>query len=110
MGVITELELELETLRERSEFRGEIICKLQDELNILEREAEQNRRMINGLKLNNGKLTLERKELLDENMKLKEELARIKAMDMFEFANHYCTDEENAECGHRLARSLLGGK
>ena len=70
------------------------------------------------------KLILENKELkrqldeaTDENLKRIEESNRlfcelqdIKHMGVWEFANRYCSDEENAEAGRQLARSLLGGK
>lgn len=70
----------------------------------------------------NEKLILENKELkrqldeaTDENLKRIEESNRlfcelqdIKHMGVWEFANKYCSDEQNAEAGKQLARSLLG--
>lgn len=83
----------------------------------LEAENERLTRMVNGVKLNNGKLTIERNELLDKvhflDQKCKayhKEVLDIIHMDMWEFANTYCTDNQLEEAGHQLARSLLGGK
>ena len=56
-------------------------------------------RMCNGVKLNNSKLTQERNNAVDE-------LNRIKALGMYEFADKYCTSDESEEAGHQLARSL----
>ena len=56
-------------------------------------------RMCNGVKLNNSKLTQERNNAVDE-------LNRIKALGMYEFADKYCTSDELEEAGHQLARSL----
>lgn len=56
-------------------------------------------RMCNGVKLNNSKLTQERNNAVDE-------LNRIKALGMYEFADKYCTSDELKEAGHQLARSL----
>ncbi len=39
--------------------------------------------------------------------KLSCELQDIKSLGVWEFANLYCTDEENAEAAHMLAKSLL---
>lgn len=72
----------------------------------LKEKQERNRKMINGLKLNNSKLTLERNELLEENLRLKRELNEIKSLSMFEFASRYCNDKELEEAGHAFARSL----
>ena len=58
-------------------------------------------KMCNGVKLNNSKLTQERNNAIDE-------LNRIKALGMYEFADKYCNSEELEEAGHQLARSLLG--
>ncbi len=56
-------------------------------------------KMCNGVKLNNSKLTQERNNAIDE-------LNRIKALGMYEFADKYCTSDELKEAGHQLARSL----
>lgn len=73
----------------------------------------------------NEKLVLKNKELkkqydefyekeyiarIEECNRLWSELFDIKHMGVWEFANKYCSDEENAEAGRQLARSLLGGK
>ena len=60
-------------------------------------------RMCNGVKLNNSKLTQERNNAVDE-------LNRIKALGMYEFADKYCTSDELEEAGHQLARSLGVGQ
>jgi len=85
------------------------VKEIQLENEELKCKLETNRRLINGLKLNNSKLTLERKELLEENAQLKRELAEIKNMGVWEFARKHCSDEENAEAGHQFAKALLGG-
>ena len=59
-------------------------------------------RMVNGLKLNNSKLTIERNQLV-------EELQTIKAMSMFEFSAKYCSPEQQAKDGEAFAKALLGG-
>lgn len=69
----------------------------------LQRKLTQKERILQGVKLNNSSLTLERNNAIDE-------LNRIKALGMYEFANKYCTSKELEEAGHALARSLLGGK
>ena len=79
----------VETLEQRNEF--------------LQNENDKQRRMINGLKINNSSLTLERNQLCDE-------LNRIKAMSMFEFSNHYCSREQQEADGRAFAKALLGGK
>lgn len=93
------------------------IAELEAENEQLILENERLTRMVNGVKLNNGKLTIERNELLDKvhflDQKCKsyhKEVLDIIHMDMWEFANTYCTDNQLEEAGHQLARSLLGGK
>jgi hypothetical protein len=97
----------------------------------LSRKVGRQTRFIEALKLNNGKLTVERNKLCDkcreqskqiqdlseENFKRIEESNRlfgelmdIKALSMWEFANKYCSDEELEEAGHALARSLGVGQ
>jgi predicted nuclease with TOPRIM domain len=81
-------------------------------------ENERLQRMLNGVKLNNGKLTIERNELLNKvhflDQKCKayhQEVLEIISMDMWEFANNYCSDKQLEEAGHALARSFgIGGK
>jgi predicted nuclease with TOPRIM domain len=97
----------------------------------LEDKINRQDRMIEGIKLNNSKLTLERNDLLkqvsdlkrkydefyekeylvriEECNKLWGELFDIKHLSMWEFANKYCTEEEQAQAGKQLARELLGG-
>ena len=65
----------------------------------LAKKTERQTRFIKALKLNNSKLTLERNNSIDE-------LNRIKALGMYEFANKYCSTQELEEAGHQLARSL----
>lgn len=51
-------------------------------------------------------LSISRKRVYE----LETELDNIKSMSMFEFANTYNTPEQQAEAGHQLAKSLLGGE
>ena len=67
----------------------------------LEDKVNRKNRMLNGVKLNNSKLTIERN-------KLQNELDLIKSMSMFEFGNIYCSSESLEADGHAFARSLLG--
>ena len=69
----------------------------------LQRKLEQKERMLKGVKLNNSSLTLERNNAIDE-------LNRIKALGMYEFASKYCSSDELEEAGHALARSLGVGQ
>jgi hypothetical protein len=69
----------------------------------LSRKVGRQTRFIEALKLNNGKLTVERNNAIDE-------LNHIKAMNMYEFANKYNTPEQQEEAGHQLARSLGVGQ
>ena len=97
----------------------------------LEDKVNRQDRMIEGIKLNNSKLTLERNDLLkqvsdlkrkydefyekeylvriEECNKLWGELFDIKHLSMWEFANKYCTEEEQAQAGKEFAKALLGG-
>jgi signal transduction histidine kinase len=61
----------------------------------LQHETERQRRMINGLKLNNSRLTLERNELN----------AKLQNMIIFDLS-----EEAQEQAGHLLAKSLLGGR
>lgn len=80
------------------------------------------RRMIDGLKLNNQKLTQERNELIDKNMLLSSELAYFKSRcadleeENQELQNRLdnvtlwdLSPEAQEQAGRALARSLLGG-
>ena len=69
----------------------------------LSRKVGRQTRFIEALKLNNGKLTVERNNAIDE-------LNRIKALGMYEFASKYCSSDELEEAGHALARSLGVGQ
>lgn len=95
MSKVNNLILENEALREKVE-------SLQDIIDDLEHKTKRQRRIINGLKINNSALTLERKKLL-------EELTRYKNMGLWEFANTL-SDEEQEKAGHEFAQQLLGGK
>ena len=85
---IKKLENENEFLKEHNEA-------LQSDLN-------RTKKILEGVKLNNGKITLERNNLI-------EELQTIKNMSMFEFGNRYCSDESLASDGKAFAKALLGG-
>jgi len=114
-----ELEVEREEkaeLKERIELLESMVKAFQHEGQILRAENEElanalkdathqvdiKRKIINGLKLNNSALTVERNELIQE-------ISDIKHMSMFEFAQKYCSDEENAKAGRAFAEDLLGG-
>lgn len=88
-------ELKLDEVLEEIQY-------LKQENHDLKVENDFLRRMKRGLMLNNQELTQERNQLCDE-------LNRIKALGMFEFADKYCNDNELEEAGHQFARSLLGG-
>ena len=75
------------------------IRELRAELDQVQSRLSLKERMLEGVKLNNGKLTLERNNLIDE-------LNTIKSMSMFEFGNKYCSSESLESDGHALARSL----
>jgi len=77
------------------------IKELEAENEKLEAKTKRQRRMINGLRINNSSLTLERNKLIAE-------LQEIKGMSMFEFGNKYCSNESLEADGHAFARSLLG--
>jgi len=77
--------------------------ELEAENEKLEAKTERQRRMINGLRINNSSLTLERNKLIAE-------LQEIKGMSMFEFGNTYCSSESLEADGHEFARALLGGR
>jgi len=79
----------------------EIINQMEDDYQELQAKAERDRRIINGLKINNSALTLERNNLV-------EELNTIKSMSMFEFGNKYASSESLEADGHAFAKALLG--
>ena len=78
-------------------------AELAKDNDFLQRKLEQKERMLKGVKLNNSSLTLERNNAIDE-------LNRIKALGMYEFASKYCSSDELEEAGHALARSLGVGQ
>ena len=78
------------------------IRELEEENEFLKAEHKKQRRMINGLKLNNSRLTTERNTAI-------EELDNLKSMNMYEFANNYCSTEQQEAAGRQLAKELLGG-
>jgi predicted RNase H-like nuclease (RuvC/YqgF family) len=88
-----------ETLYETNEKLILEIRELRAELDQVQAKAERDRRIINGLKINNSALTLERNRLV-------EELNTIKSMSMFEFGNRYCSNESLEADGHAFARAL----
>jgi hypothetical protein len=63
-------------------------------------KCERQTRFINALKLNNGALTVERNNLIEENRELKYKLNHVTLWDL--------SPEAQEEAGHALARSLLG--
>jgi len=74
-------------------------------------------RCVEALKLNLSAVTIERNKLVDKVHFLDQkcnayhkEVLEITSMDMWEFANLYCSEAQLEEAGHQLARSLLGGK
>ena len=82
----------------------ETVKELEEKNQQLRDQLSRTTRFKMGLKLRNRKLTEERNELI-------EELNTIKSMDMWEFANKYCSDSQLEEAGHALARSFgIGGK
>ena len=98
---IQNLENENEKLRKDNKILGDELTYFKGYCEDLESEVNLKSRMLKGVKLNNGKLTIERNNLVDE-------LTRIKNMSMFEFGNTYCTAESLESDGHAFARSLLG--
>ena len=86
------------------------IDELLDELTHLKERNEFLERCVEGLRIHNSELTLERNKLCDKVILQSKELRDIKKMSMFEFANTFCTEESLEEAGHQLARSLgVGG-
>jgi len=83
---------------------------LEQRVENLENTTVRLNRMIAGLKIRNSELITRRNELTEENLKLQNELNRIKNMGMYEFANTYCTGEELEDAGHQLARALGVGQ
>jgi len=99
MGSVKDLALENEALKE-------LVSQLSDENEILQSsnegllvELHKKKQMINGLKLNNSKLTLERNELIKENTELKNRLSNVTLWDL--------SPEAQEKAGHALARELL---
>lgn len=73
---------------------------LKEENKQLQERLKRSERIKEGVKLNNGKLTLERNELLKENCRLKNKLANVSIHDL--------SPEAQVEAGHLLAKDLLG--
>ena len=73
---------------------------LKEENKQLQERLKRSERIKEGVKLNNGKLTLERNELLKENCRLKNKLANVSINDL--------SPEAQVEAGHLLAKDLLG--
>lgn len=108
MGEVKNLAIENEALQDRVEFlqgivkqQQEYIDEIEDENTSLIKNIDRKRMLINRLKINNQNLTNERNQVVDE-------LNRIKSMGVFEFAENYCTPDQQVEAGHQLARQLLG--
>lgn len=106
-----------DTLFATNENLIKTIAELKAELDQANDKITRQKRMINGLKLNNRELIKERDDLYAENFKRIEEsnklfceLMDIKGMGVWEFAAKYCSEEEQAEAGHAFAKSLLGGQ
>lgn len=63
---------------------------------------------IETLTAQNEQLKDENETLFETNETLLKELHTIKSLGMWEFANLYCTPEQQSAAGKLLARSLLG--
>jgi len=98
---IQNLENENRQLKKDNAVLGDELTYFKEYAADLESDVNIKSRMLEGVKLNNSKLTLERNNLLTE-------LDRIKNMSMFEFGNTYCTKDSLEADGHAFARSLLG--
>ena len=107
---MAELEEENRQLQAEIQEQAEELTNFISEIEDLEHKVEILTRMKNGLKINNGALTLECNQLCERNMQLSKELQDIKQMSMFEFGNTYCSNESLEAVGHAFAKSLLGGK
>ena len=79
------------------------LAELEKENEALTARNEFLERMVNGIKLNNSKLTQERNAYLDE-------LMAIKNMSMFEFGNKYCNAESLSNDAKAFARALGVGQ
>ena len=88
---------DIKILKQELAYYKEYAMELEDEINKLNR-------MKNGLMINNQQLTRERNELIGELQEIK------RVSTMFEFANHYCNDDDLTEAGHAFARSLGVGQ
>ena len=66
---------------------------------LLDETFAYTRRHFNVLRMKNRKLT-------EELNAVRAELEEIKGMDMFEFGNTYCSDDDLEDAGHAFARSL----
>ena len=99
---VKDLMLENEALREDNDTLFETNEDLIRKNHNLEK-------MIIGLKKSNKNACIEQEKMSAEILRLSKELQTIKQMGVWEFANKYCSDEENSEAGKQLAKSLLGG-
>lgn len=109
MGEVKNIALENEGIADRIAFlenvvdqQREYIAEIEAENTVLIHNVATKRRIIEGLKFNNGELTLERNKLIDE-------LTRYKNMSVFEFCSSL-PEEKQVEAGRQLAKSLLGGR
>ena len=125
------LEKENQQLKADNKILGDELTYFKEYSVDLEDKVNRQDRMIEGIKLNNSKLTLERNDLLkqvsdlkrkyddfyekeylvriEECNKLWGELFDIKHLSMWEFANKYCSEEEQAQAGKEFAKALIGG-
>lgn len=106
---VKNIALENEGMADRIAFlenvvdqQREYIAEIEAENTVLIHNVATKRRIIEGLKFNNGELTLERNKLIDE-------LTRYKNMSVFEFCSSL-PEEKQVEAGRQLAKSLLGGR
>jgi hypothetical protein len=109
MGEIKNIALENESMADRIEFlenvvdqQREYIAEIEAENTALMHNVDTKRKIIDSLKLNNGKLTLERNKLNDE-------LTRYRNMSVFEFCNTL-SEEKQVEAGRQFAKDLLKGR
>lgn len=107
MSSIKNILLENQELHEKIISLEDMISQLQDDNEILadlndnlRYHNNKQRKMIEGLKLNNSKLTLQRNELQAEVDKLRHKLKNVTLYDL--------SEAEQERAGHLLAKSLLG--
>lgn len=109
MGEIKNMALENETMKDRIQYLEDVvdqqrqyIREIEDENSSLMHNVDTKRKIIDSLKLNNGKLTLERNKLNDE-------LTRYRNMSVFEFCSTL-SEEKQVEAGRQFAKDLLKGR